>query len=271
LTPVIAGIASGDGAIVDAGQHRPPRSGVRQQEEKEEITMDDTHRIPLFASIPRLAAAGAVAACFALPAWADPDRPGKEIFDETCVACHGTGAQGAPRVGDRKAWQARYAHGLTALSQHAIEGIRKMPSHGGKMTLTNLEIERAITYMVNQSGARWNEPINRSRMPASRSGEYVVRTQCAKCHQEGLGGAPRIGDSTEWIRRAQQGFDSLVRSAINGHGGMPARGGEADLTDPELRLAITYMFQTSVAHVRYGPVSGGADGDAAPTGKVGAH
>lgn len=232
--------------------------------------MDDIHPSRFFVRILRVALAGAAAASFAVPAWADPDRSGREIFDEVCVACHGTGAEGAPRVGDRKAWQGRYARGLTTLSQHALEGIRKMPSHGGRLTLTNLEIERAITYMANRSGASWNEPINRARMPATRSGERVVQSQCAKCHQDGVGGAPRIGDSSEWIRRAQPGFDTLVRSAINGHGGMPARGGEADLTDQELRLAITYMFQTSVAQVRYGPPgSGGADADV-PTGKVGA-
>jgi hypothetical protein len=34
----------------------------------------------------------------------------------------------------------------------------------------------------------------------------------------------------------------LVRSAINGHGPMPPRGGMADLTDSEIRGAIVYMF-----------------------------
>jgi cytochrome c5 len=61
-----------------------------------------------------------------------------------------------------------------------------------------------------------------------------------------LNGAPRIGDKDAWIQRAKLGFDSVVRSAINGHGAMPARGGMANLTDPEMRAAVTYMFQTSV-------------------------
>jgi cytochrome c5 len=68
-----------------------------------------------------------------------------------------------------------------------------------------------------------------------------------------VGGAPRIGDKADWVRRAAPGFDSLVRSAIAGHGGMPPRGGEADLTDDELRQAITYMFQTSVKPVAKSP------------------
>ena len=56
----------------------------------------------------------------------------------------------------------------------------------------------------------------------------------------------RIGDSTAWVGRAKDGFDSLVRSTIQGHGGMPARGGMASLTDAEMRDAVTYMFQSSV-------------------------
>jgi len=190
--------------------------------------------------------AAALMAAAAPVAHADPARSGKDVVEEVCIACHGPGTNGAPRIGDKKAWQPRYARGLTGLSKSALEGVRKMPPHGGKMSLTNLELERAIAYMVNQSGGHWTEPIDRAHVPDTRSGESIVHTQCVKCHQEGLGGAPRIGDRAEWIRRAQPGFDSLVRSAINGHGGMPARGGMADLTDQEMRLAITYMFQQSV-------------------------
>ena len=34
----------------------------------------------------------------------------------------------------------------------------------------------------------------------------------------------------------------MVRSAIHGHGGMPARGGMADATDAEIRAAVLYVF-----------------------------
>ena len=49
------------------------------------------------------------------------------------------------------------------------------------------------------------------------------------------------------FRDSRQGLDTLVRSAINGHGGMPARGGLANLTDSELRSAIVYMFNPVTA------------------------
>jgi cytochrome c5 len=169
-------------------------------------------------------------------------RSGKEIVDSLCVRCHGTGMRGAPKIGDSKAWAKRASLGLTSLTQSALKGIRQMPPHGGNLNLTDNEIERAITYMVNQSGGHWIEPLDRARPGAPRSAEQVVRTQCAKCHETGVGGAPTIGDQAAWLPRLKLGLDTLIRSAINGHGGMPPRGGEADLTDPEMRSAIVYMF-----------------------------
>ena len=79
-----------------------------------------------------------------------------------------------------------------------------------------------------------------------RTGPEIVNAQCLKCHGEGVGGAPKMGDKKAWVGRARDGFDGLVQSAIRGHGGMPARGGMAELTDAEMRAAITYLFQASV-------------------------
>jgi cytochrome c5 len=169
-------------------------------------------------------------------------RSGKEVVDTGCVACHGTGANGAPKIGDRKAWSKRAAQGLSSLTEHALSGIRQMPAHGGNPGLSDLEIGRAVAYMVNQSGGHWVEPVAATDLAAERSGEQVVKAQCVKCHQAGLNGAPKIGDSNAWIPRLKQGVDYLVRSAIRGHGGMPPRGGQANLTDGEIRSAILYMY-----------------------------
>ncbi|HSD41664.1 MAG TPA: c-type cytochrome [Burkholderiales bacterium] len=108
--------------------------------------------------------------------------------------------------------------------------------------------------MVNQSGGAWAEPIDKTVPSAERSGEQVVQAQCAQCHRTGEGGAPKIGDRAAWTPRLRQGLDVAVRSAIRGHGGMPARGGLADLTDAEVRSAVIYMFN---------PVSAAAKGPAA--------
>ena len=188
-------------------------------------------------------AAGAVAILLPMATVQGTELSGKEVVDAVCASCHAKGAQGAPRIGDRKAWEQRASRGLSSLTESALKGIRKMPAHGGNDKLSDLEIQRAITYMVNQSGGKWTEPSGRKAPPTDRTGEQVVKMQCSKCHQDGKGGAPRIGDRDAWIPRLKEGLDSTVRSAIKGHGGMPARGGMADLTDTEMRNAIIYMFQ----------------------------
>jgi len=175
------------------------------------------------------------------------DRTGKEVVEASCVACHGSGANGAPRIGDKKAWEKRAAQGLTGLTANALNGIRQMPPHGGNPSLSDTEIERAITYMVNQSGGHWTEPTSRTAKTAERTGEQVVQARCIKCHQTGEGGAPKIGDRAAWIPRVKQGLDVVIRSAIKGHGGMPARGGQSDLTDSEMRSAVIYMFNKGTA------------------------
>jgi cytochrome c5 len=186
-------------------------------------------------------------AAFTAPSHAQrKERQGKEVVDAVCGACHATGANNAPRIGDDKAWAARSAQGLTSLTDHAIKGIRNMPPHGGSPGVSDIEIERAIVYMVNASGAHWVEPVGGASPAVARTSEAIVRMQCAKCHETGQSGAPKIGDRSTWIPRLRKGLDPLVASAVHGHGAMPARGGMADLSDEELRGAIIYMFNYGV-------------------------
>lgn len=189
-----------------------------------------------------LGMAAVLAACTAAGA---AEMTGQQVVEAQCAKCHATGKDGAPKIGDAAAWGKRTNAGLSSLTQSAIDGVRKMPAHGGKMELTDFELKRAVTYMVNQSGGKWNEPIDRQNVPKARAADQIVKERCSACHAEGKNGAPRIGDRDAWVKRAQPGFDSLVRSAIQGHGGMPARGGVASLTDEEMKGAVTYMFQMS--------------------------
>lgn len=180
----------------------------------------------------------------------DKALSGKDIVDTVCAECHATGVDGAPKIGSTEAWSNRASQGLSSLTVHALEGIRKMPAHGGRSNLSDLEIARAVTYMVNQSGGSWVEPASVQDLTAERSAELIVKTQCIKCHGEGVGGAPKIGDLQAWVPRMKQGLGHAVRSAIRGHGGMPPRGGQANLTDAELRSAILYMYNPAGAPAR---------------------
>ena len=169
-------------------------------------------------------------------------RSGKTVVDTYCAACHQDGRDGAPRIGDARAWAPRAAQGLSALTEHALQGIRNMPAHGGSPGLNAIEIERAVTYMVNRSGGRWIEPLGGATPAVLRTGEQLVQAQCSLCHRVGQQGAPKIGDRKAWAPRLAKGLDAVVRVAVHGHGAMPARGGLADATDAEIQGAVVYMF-----------------------------
>ena len=80
---------------------------------------------------------------------------GKQVYDAGCVACHGAGIAGAPRVGDSGAWADRIGAGLDTLVAHAINGFQgsqgMMPAKGGNPSLSDEEIEAAVEYMVAAS------------------------------------------------------------------------------------------------------------------------
>jgi cytochrome c5 len=86
------------------------------------------------------------------------DKSGKEIVEAVCGACHGSGALGAPKIGDKAGWSTHIVHGLEHLTQNAIKGVKAMPPRGGNPDLSDTEIARAIVFMANQSGANFQEP-----------------------------------------------------------------------------------------------------------------
>ncbi len=83
------------------------------------------------------------------------DVPGDEVYNTTCVACHGSGLAGAPKFGDKAAWSARIAQGNDTLHQHALEGYTGkagvMPAKGGMTSVTDASIIAAVDYMVGKS------------------------------------------------------------------------------------------------------------------------
>lgn len=88
---------------------------------------------------------------------------GEEVYKSSCIACHGSGVAGAPKVGDAAAWKARIGAGYSTMLAHAIDGIGAMPAKGGNSELEEFEVARAVVLMANQSGAQFKEPV----LPAS--------------------------------------------------------------------------------------------------------
>lgn len=83
---------------------------------------------------------------------------------------------------------------------------------------------------------------------AEKSGEEVVKAVCSMCHAAGLMNAPKIGDKAQWQPRIAQGYETLVKHAIEGIRTMPARGGNPSLTDGEVASAVANMANASGAN-----------------------
>jgi cytochrome c5 len=75
---------------------------------------------------------------------------GKADYDAACMACHATGAAGAPIVGNKDAWAARVEQGKDTLYNHAINGFNAMPPKGGAAHLSDEQIKAIVDYMVDQ-------------------------------------------------------------------------------------------------------------------------
>ncbi len=80
---------------------------------------------------------------------------GKSVYEAACIACHGSGLAGAPKIGDMAAWAPRIAQGQATLEKHAIGGFQGaagvMPAKGGRMDLSDDAVRAAVEHMVVQS------------------------------------------------------------------------------------------------------------------------
>ena len=80
---------------------------------------------------------------------------GQGVYMNFCAPCHASGVAGAPKTGDKAAWQGRINKGEEAMASLAIKGFQGssgfMPAKGGNSALTDEEVTSATTYMVEQS------------------------------------------------------------------------------------------------------------------------
>lgn len=75
-------------------------------------------------------------------------KSGEEIYASVCMACHDTGAAGAPKMGDVAAWESRMEKGMETLYAHAIDGFKAMPAKGGNPSLSDQDVKDAVNYMT---------------------------------------------------------------------------------------------------------------------------
>ena len=69
----------------------------------------------------------------------------------------------------------------------------------------------------------------------------IYTASCAACHISGAAGAPKQGDKAAWVPRIKNGNAALYTSAIKGKNAMPAKGGNASLSDDDVKAVVDYM------------------------------
>jgi cytochrome c5 len=168
-------------------------------------------------------------------------RSGEEIVKTVCATCHQAGVAGAPKIGDKAAWAPRIKQGFQALVQTALKGKGAMPPKGGNPSLSDQEVARAVAFLANQGGAKFKEPAAAKASAQKADGKQVFDSTCTACHSTGVAGAPKLGDKAAWAPRLKEGMDHLVDTALKGKNAMPPKGGNAGLSDAQVRAAVEYM------------------------------
>jgi cytochrome c5 len=224
---------------------------------------------PAPATAPAAAEAPAPAAAPAstspAPVAAAGQKSGEEVYKSVCSACHETGAGGAPKLGDTAAWAPRLKQGLDALTQSALKGKNAMPPKGGNAALSDSEVALAVIFITNKAGSIETPAPKAEKAPAkaeakpaektaaaapaeaatasggSDKGKKTFEQTCAPCHATGVAGAPKLGDKAAWGPRIATGKPALYNSALKGKGAMPAKGGNAGLSDDDVKAVVDYM------------------------------
>jgi cytochrome c5 len=197
---------------------------------------------------------------------------GQQTFAQVCSSCHQSGAMGAPKFGSKADWAPRIKQGKQTLYQNAITGIGAMPPKGGQPSLSDADVKAAVDYMVAEvSGggggqqqatkgggntARKAQPTKAQMGPgikvaaargASPASKSTYQAMCSTCHSSGALGAPKITDKAAWQPRIAQGTKVLYSSALNGIGVMPAKGGNPQLSDEQVKAAVDYIVSAVTA------------------------
>jgi cytochrome c5 len=185
------------------------------------------------------------------------ERTGQQVVELACGKCHQTGEQGAPVIGDRAAWTRRVKGGFALVLQSALKGHAGMPARGGMAELSDVEIRRAVEFMLN-SGAGGARAAASPVMPVVAAtpaaatatastatgrpdGKKIYDTTCVACHAAGVAGAPKFGDKAAWAPRLKTGIAALYATALAGKGAMPAKGGAVSLSDADIKAAVDYI------------------------------
>jgi cytochrome c5 len=178
------------------------------------------------------------------------DNPGEAIYTTYCAACHTTGAGGAPKLGNKTAWDPLIKLGMDTLYSNVASGIAGMPRKGNCNSCTDAQLHEAVDYIVakaqspNAVAGPVVKPLHRLSLA---DGKHVYTTYCAACHNPGTSylNAPTIGKQSAWDPILKQGMDQVILHTLRGYGAMAPKGACVHCTDEQVIVAVKYMANQS--------------------------
>lgn len=172
---------------------------------------------------------------------------GKQVYVNVCMICHQDNRMGAPVIGNGAGWYERLKrNGLSGLYRHAINGYNSMPVKGACVTCSNQEIIAAVDYILNSSLSRsqWQDLTTQGAKKYPANGKQLYEENCSVCHNDGKGGAPRIGDKQAWQPLIAKGMDVLITNSLKSEA-HPKNAGCQYCSTEEVIEAIKYMVSQS--------------------------
>ncbi len=149
------------------------------------------------------------------------------------------------------------------LSKETFAEVAKLPNHGNFTPdpRPDVDAKRCMKNCKDPASVRiTSEPTILAEEVAEdtpvkaaspqEQGAEVYNGACAVCHNQGVAGAPKLGDKADWEKRLSAGEETLIKHAIEGFQGqsgfMPAKGGRMDLSDTAVAEAVKFMLAESI-------------------------
>jgi cytochrome c5 len=127
---------------------------------------------------------------------------------------------------------------------YSDEAVTKRLKPVGELVLANGSTQAE----VQSSGVTDQAPLAASAAGADAGEDKITAiytASCAACHVSGAAGAPKLGDKAAWAPRIKGGSEALYNSALKGKNAMPPKGGNASLSDAEVKAVVDYMVSQS--------------------------